>query len=66
MKTPIHIGNNIEASVEGKKLTLVIDLSKELGASKSGKTMLVASTNGNQKIATEHGVTIGLNAYKSK
>ena len=34
MKTPIHIGKNIVASVEKNKLYIEIDLSKELGDSK--------------------------------
>lgn len=65
MKTPIQIGKNIAATVEGSKLTLTIDLAKELGDSKSGKTVLVASTNGNQPVAGSD-VIIGLNAYKRK
>jgi len=65
MKTPIQIGKNIVGSVDGKKLTLEIDLSKTFGDSKSGKTTIVASTNGNKNIpGTE--VTLGLNAYVGK
>jgi len=65
MKTPITLGKNLNASVEGSKLTIVIDLAKELGESKTGKSILVATTNGNQKIAGSN-VAIGINAYKSK
>lgn len=55
------LGKNIDYTVEGNKLTLVIDLTKELGQSKSGKTMMVASTGGNAAVA---GVKVGLNIYK--
>jgi hypothetical protein len=65
MKTPIHLGNNVTGSVDGKKLTLEIDLSKRHGDSKSGKTVIVASTNGNKNVPGSE-VTIGLNAYVSK
>ena len=65
MKTPIHIGTNIKASVEGTKLTMEIDLSKDLGESKSGKTILLASTNGNQPIAGSNAI-IGMNVYRKK
>lgn len=56
------IGNNVEANLEGDLLTITIDLSKTLGASKSGKSKLIASTNGNAILAG--GVRIGINAYR--
>jgi len=42
----------------------VIDLSKSLGPSRSGKTMLIASTNGNA--ALPGGERIGVNVYRKK
>jgi hypothetical protein len=54
---------NIEMSVKDKKLTIIIDLTKEFGRSKSGKTIIVASTLGNSRI-TGTEVHIGINAYK--
>ncbi len=53
---------NIEMQVAGNILTVKIDLSKRLGRSKSGKTMMVASSEGNKAIAGTD-VVIGLNAY---
>lgn len=53
---------NIDIKVEGDKLTLTIDLSKSFGNSKSGKTIIIASTQGNQQVAP--GVMVGLNIYK--
>jgi hypothetical protein len=43
-------------------LTITIDLSKTFGRSKSGKTTIIASTEGNVAVeGTE--VILGLNAY---
>ncbi|MDY6893908.1 MAG: hypothetical protein SVO01_00595 [Thermotogota bacterium] len=55
--------NNIDLKVEDKKLTITIDLSKEYGRSKSGKTIVVASTLGNHRIDGTD-IHIGINAYK--
>jgi hypothetical protein len=54
---------NIKYEVKDNKLILEIDLTKEFGPSKSGKTITVASTRGNQKIDGTDAV-IGLNVYK--
>ncbi len=54
---------NVEMKVEGDLLTITIDLSKDFGPSKSGKTIIIASTEGNKSIpGKEH--KIGLNVYK--
>jgi hypothetical protein len=54
---------NCEIKTEGTKLIIVIDLSKSFGPSKSGKTVIVASTEGNAKIGS-NGVQLGLNVFK--
>jgi hypothetical protein len=41
---------NVEMSVEGTILTVKVDLSKEFGPSSSGKTVIIASTEGNVSI----------------
>lgn len=41
---------NIDATVSGNTLTLKIDLSQRNGKSTSGKTTIVATTQGNQKV----------------
>ena len=41
---------NVEMTVEGNILTLKVDLSKEFGPSSSGKTIIIASTEGNVSI----------------
>ena len=38
---------NVEYSVKGTTLTITVDLSKDFGPSTSGKTTIIASTEGN-------------------
>ncbi|MBI4966302.1 MAG: hypothetical protein HY913_23690 [Desulfomonile tiedjei] len=54
---------NVEMDVEGDNLTVKVDLSKELGPSKSGKTTMVATTEGNQLVYGRE-EKIGLNVYR--
>ncbi|HMK35790.1 MAG TPA: hypothetical protein VK463_12030 [Desulfomonilaceae bacterium] len=54
---------NVEMDVKDDMLTLAVDLSKEFGPSKSGKTIIVASTEGNQ-LVYNRGEKIGLNVYR--
>ena len=56
---------NVNFKVTDNTLTIEVDLSKNSGPSKSGKTIIVASTQGNVIIpGTE--VTCGLNIYKTR
>lgn len=53
---------NVTMKVEGTKLTIEVDLSKNFGLSSSGKSQIIASSEGNQTVpGTE--VKIGLNLY---
>ena len=54
---------NVEMNVEGETLTIKVDLSKDFGQSKSGKTIIVASTEGNVSVP-ERDEKIGLNVYR--
>jgi hypothetical protein len=56
---------NVEMTVEGTMLTLKVDLSKEFGPSASGKTIIIASTEGNVTIPHRQ-EKIGLNVYRKK
>jgi len=38
---------NVELSVNGNTLTITVDLTQEFGPSSSGKTIIIASTEGN-------------------
>lgn len=56
---------NLHLAVSGDTLTVTVDLSKEYGPSKSGKTTIVASTLGNKPIPGRDEF-IGLNIYKQE
>jgi hypothetical protein len=56
---------NVEMKIEGNILTLKIDLSKEFGPSASGKTTIIASTEGNISVP-DRDEKVGLNVYKKK
>jgi hypothetical protein len=55
---------NVAMKVSGKTLTITVDLSKEFGPSKSGRTTIIASTQGNVSVPNNDEVKIGLNIYK--
>ena len=54
---------NIEMSTEGNILTIKIDLSQRFGKSSSGKSTIVASTEGNQSVPGHEEIKIGLYVY---
>lgn len=57
---------NVEMLIEGNILTIKVDLSKNFGPSASGKTIIIASSEGNQSIPGKEEAKIGLNIYKKK
>jgi hypothetical protein len=57
---------NVEMTVEGDILTIKVDLAKEFGPSSSGKTIIIASTEGNISIPGREEAKVGLNVYKKK
>ena len=56
---------NVELKVEGNILTLTVDLTKEFGPSSSGKTIIIATTEGNVSVP-ERDEKVGLNVYRKK
>lgn len=54
---------NVKWEIKDNKLIIEIDLTMDFGPSKSGKTITIASTRGNQTIEGTDAV-IGLNVYK--
>lgn len=56
---------NVEMTVTGNILTIKVDLSKEFGPSASGKTTIIASTEGNITVP-EREEKVGLNVYRKK
>ena len=53
-------------NLEGDILTIKVDVSKEFGPSASGKTIIIATTEGNVPIPGSEDKKIGLNIYKKK
>ena len=57
---------NVQMDRKGDVLTITVNLSEDHGPSKSGKTLIVATSSGNVVTSAEvdgKPVTIGLNAY---
>lgn len=54
---------NIDMKVEGDILTIKVDLSKNYGPSKTGKSITIASSEGNVSIP-ERDEKIGINVYR--
>lgn len=55
---------NVNMTVKGDVLTIVVDLSQRYGKSASEKTMIIATTEGSTKLDGDYaGVSVGLNVY---
>ena len=52
--------------LEGDILTIKVDVTKEFGPSASGKTIIIATTEGNISVPEKDDVKIGLNVYRKK
>ena len=57
---------NVEMTVENNILTIKVDLSKDFGPSASGKTIIIASTEGNIAVPGYDDKKVGLNVYSKK
>jgi hypothetical protein len=57
---------NLETKIEENKLIIIVDLSKEFGLSSSGKSVTVASTEGNVSVAGREDIKMGINIYKPR
>jgi hypothetical protein len=56
---------NVEYEIKGKIMTIKIDITQSFGPSKSGKSEMIASTEGNKRIkADDQDIWLGLNCYK--
>ena len=56
---------NVQMAVAGNILTITVDLTKEFGPSSSGKTIIIASTEGNVAVP-DRNEKVGLNVYRKK
>jgi hypothetical protein len=54
---------NVDLEIKGNILTIKVDLSKVGALSKSQKSRLIATTNGNITIPTTNNIRMGLNIY---
>ncbi|MFZ4440558.1 MAG: hypothetical protein ACOYOS_19240 [Syntrophales bacterium] len=57
---------NVEMKLDGNILTIKVDLTKDFGPSSSGKTIIIASTEGNVAVDEHEEVKVGLNVYRKK
>lgn len=58
--------NNVELAIAKNTLTITVDLAKDIGPSGSGKSIMIASSQGGQSIpGLPDGFKINLNVYKS-
>jgi hypothetical protein len=55
---------NVKLTQDGTKLTIEVDLSKDQGRSTSGKSTIIASTEGNVSLEGPGEIKLGLNVYK--
>lgn len=57
---------NVKIDKKGDILTITVDLSKNSGPSKSGKSIVIASTLGNTIVDPEKKIYLGLNVYSTR
>lgn len=57
---------NIDMKIEGNQLIITVDLSKEFGLSSSGKSITIASTEGNVAVPGQEEVKVGINIYRPR
>ena len=55
---------NVKMTKNGNHLTIDVDLSVVGDISKSGKSIIIASTEGNKAVPDTDNVKIGLNVYR--
>lgn len=57
---------NVKITMKDNILLLAVDLSKVQGPSKTGKTIVIATTEGNQEVPGNPLMRFGLNVYQYK
>jgi hypothetical protein len=55
---------NCDMKLSGNILTITVDVSKDFGKSSSGKSVIIATTEGNVTVPETDDIKIGLNVYK--
>lgn len=65
MRKMKEVGRNIKYEIDGNTLKLEINLNpKEKPPSKSGKSLIIASTHGNQRVIEGQDIWMGINIYE--
>ena len=54
--------SNYDVKFNGNKMTIEVDLKKDIGLSSSKKSIMLATSNGNVRL--QDGLIMGLNVYK--
>ena len=54
---------NVQLDTKANKLTIVVDMKKSFGKSKSGKSEIIATTSGNVPVPGTD-LKLGLNCYR--
>ena len=54
---------NVKVTVQGNLLTITVDLNQNQGPSSSGKTNIIATTEGNVSVPGHEDVKLGLKFY---
>jgi hypothetical protein len=60
------IGRNVQSELDGTTLILRIDLAADAPPSKSGKSLLVASTGGGANLGDVAGTKVNLSVYRPR
>ena len=55
---------NVTVKQTATELVITVDLTKNLGPSKSGKTIIIGTTAGNARL--DAGIVVGLNVYRGR
>lgn len=55
---------NVDMQLDGNMLTIKVKLTKNFGVSSSGKSIIIASSEGNAEIPGTPGIKIGLNVFQ--
>ena len=57
---------NIDMRVEGDTLIITVNLTQEYGLSSSGKSITIASTDGNVAVPGHEQIKAGINVYRPR
>jgi len=66
LQKQVVLMKNVDMKLNENQLVITIDLTKDFGMSKSGKSVTIASTEGNISIPEHDDIKIGLNIYRKK